>query len=71
MRTQEERDEQTLEIASALGLFVLVLVFTAGALAIVNSVVDVSSGLARTIFTVAALGGGFVALANLLRASKR
>jgi hypothetical protein len=71
MRTQEEREEQTLEIASALGLFVLVLAITAGGLAIVNSVVDVGAGLARAIFSVAALGGGFVALTNLLRATKR
>ncbi len=71
MRTQEEREEQTLIIATALGLFVLVVVITFGVLAILSSVVDVSDGLAGTVLTVATLAAGTLAFIKLVRASKR
>jgi hypothetical protein len=71
MHTQEEREEQTLAIATALGLFVLLLVIAGGLLWIASLAVDVSDDLARPILATAVCLAGAMAIANLVRATKR
>jgi hypothetical protein len=71
MRTQEEREEQTLAIATALGLFVLVLMIAGGLLLLASLVVNVSGDLARPISATVVCLAGAVAIANLIRATKR
>lgn len=71
MRTQGQRDEQTVAIATALGLFVVILIAVGLVLWVVYSVSDVLDGRTGEIFTTAAALAGILAMLNLVRAPNR
>jgi hypothetical protein len=68
VRTQEEREEQTIAIATALGLFVLIVLSAT----LVVWLLDLDSAQSGTMFGVVAIVAGALAVGNLLiRTRKR
>lgn len=68
MQSQEERDEKTVTIATALGLFVLILLVGAAAGWAVNSAFDVAHGLNTVLTIVVWCVAGVVPIVYLIRA---
>jgi hypothetical protein len=70
MRSQTQRDEQTLAIATAMGLFVVLLVLGGLVLWFISSVVPLSNRLSNGLLLTVAVIAGAVAIRNLVRAVK-
>jgi uncharacterized BrkB/YihY/UPF0761 family membrane protein len=70
MQTQERRDEKTLAISTAIGLFVLTLAVGSLALWVSSSTLDWSDHLTSALFTVICCTAGVVAIVYLTRVSK-
>jgi hypothetical protein len=70
MRTQLERDQQTVDIGTALGVFVLIVAAEVLGLWLLHSVFDIASGHTDALLGWAVAIAGTIAIANLVRSEK-
>lgn len=71
MRSQQSRDEKTVAIASALGIFVLVLAVGAALLWATTSTLNVSDGSSSPLFILLVAASAMVAIVYLVRVGRR
>lgn len=70
MRTQRDREEQTVAIGTALGVFVAIMAAAVLGLWLANSMFDISDGQTDAILGVAVLIAGTLAIASLGRSGR-
>ncbi len=71
MRPQQSRDEKTVAIASALGIFVLVLAVGAALLWATTSALNVSDASSSPLFILLVAASAMVAIVYLVRVGKQ
>jgi hypothetical protein len=71
VRIQQERDEQTVAIGTALGLLVVIVTAVGLVALLVHSQSDVLDGHGQAVFGSAFLIGGVVACTHLARSTRR
>jgi hypothetical protein len=71
MRTQRDREEQTVAIGTALGVFGAIMAAEVLGLWLFHSVFDISDGQTNAIFGWAVIVAGTLAIASLARSERR
>lgn len=71
VRTPEQRDEQTVAITTALGLFVVTLIVVGLVAWVLDSVTGLVDGHYESVSAIALVLAGTVAVINLVRSTRR
>ena len=71
VRSQEARDEQTIAIGAALGVFGVVMTVVVVGLALVASIAEIPDVVVESVIGVAALVAGGLAVASIMRSERR